>query len=59
MRKGPGEFIQIPNNTLAEGDIIQLMPGHTAPSFLELLPFDITKVDGKLVLQPNDFFYDD
>jgi hypothetical protein len=26
---------------LAEGDIIQLLPGDTAPAFIELIPFDI------------------
>lgn len=45
MRKGPGQFIQIPNNTLAKGDIIKLLPGDTAPAFIELLPFDIVETE--------------
>lgn len=41
MRKGPTKFIEIPNNTLAEGDIIRLLPGDIAPAFIELKPFDL------------------
>lgn len=45
MRKGPTKFIEIPNNTLAKGDIIRLLPGDTAPALIELIPFDIEKSD--------------
>jgi magnesium-transporting ATPase (P-type) len=41
MRNGPGKFIMIPNNTLAKGDIIRLLPGDTAPALCELIPYDI------------------
>ena len=41
MRKGVGKFVVIPNNTLAKGDIIRLLPGDTAPALCELIPFDI------------------
>jgi len=43
MRGGPGKFLLVPNNTLVEGDIIRLLPGDTAPSLLELIPYDMTK----------------
>lgn len=45
MRKGPTKFIEIPNNTLAKGDIIRLLPGDIAPALIELIPFDIEKVE--------------
>ena len=30
-----GEWKKIPNNTLAEGDIIKLLPNDTAPALIE------------------------
>ena len=58
MRGGPGKFHLIPNNTLAEGDIIRLLPGDTAPAFIELLPFDIVKDENsnsKVKVIDNEF----
>lgn len=33
-----GEWRKIPNNTLAEGDIIRLLPNEIAPALVEFLP---------------------
>mmetsp|Transcript_5318 Transcript_5318/g.8207 ORF Transcript_5318/g.8207 Transcript_5318/m.8207 type:complete len:129 (+) Transcript_5318:737-1123(+) len=71
MRKGAGQFMQIPNNTVAKGDIVKLLPGQVAPALIELLPYDIvtsstdeaknaTNIDAafskKHMTQPNEFF---
>ena len=44
MRKGKGQFIQIPSNTLVQGDIILLQPGDTAPALVKLYPYDFVEV---------------
>jgi hypothetical protein len=41
MRKGLNEFMQIPNNTLVEGDIIKLKPGDNVPVQAEFLGYDL------------------
>lgn len=43
MRNGPNQFIQVPNNTLVEGDIIKMLPGQIAPTMIELQPFDFVE----------------
>jgi hypothetical protein len=45
MRNGIGKFGMVPNNTLAKGDIIRLMPGDIAPALCELIPYDIVSDD--------------
>jgi len=54
MRGGPGKFQLVPNNTLAEGDIIRLLPGDIAPAFIELIPYDIQTNDGVKIVE-NEF----
>ena len=44
MRKGKGQFIQIPSNTLVQGDIILLQPGDIAPALVQLYPYDFIEV---------------
>jgi magnesium-transporting ATPase (P-type) len=53
MRKGPNKFIEIPNNTLAEGDIIRLLPGDTAPAFVRLMPFNLEDTDEGVKIVQN------
>lgn len=48
MRKESGQFIQIPNNTLVEGDIIKLQPGETAPALVERQDFEVIEVIEKV-----------
>lgn len=48
MRKESGQFIQIPNNTLVQGDIIKLQPGDTAPALVERQDFEIIEVIEKV-----------